>query len=534
MSKTLSFAARIALPALSVFAFEASALACPPDGSSIPGFRYAGGTHGAGRTISYAWDAPSGAPAGAVYEILQAESRDYCTQAGEARVVGETTALTALVTLPTNDRVYETSIRLKDCPAVSSPRYVDDSFVTPAKAPVLSVQASGANTLTLTLVMGDATALNVGLERAPQGQGYTEIAMLKADALCANGGRLTWPDTGLAKGTYRYRAFSLNQGTGVRTYSREVSGDITEGEAAPTIVSFRASSATVVRGLATTLSWNVDGAARVSLEPGLGTVTADGSVAVTPNQPTRYTLVAEGAGGTASRDLYLSVVDPSPTAFRSVIPVVVTAAGLEGAQWKTSLQVSNPGEDAVTSRLSFHPADGSAPRSLQISLGAYQTVSLENVVAELGASGHGRLDIDSSLRVLAVARIENVASEGTTGASLDALPRESALSNGQQGYLVVPGDPARKRVALGVAALDADVLLTFVVRDARGSVLVEKELAIARGTLVQKPFEELLGVPPAADLSLRVSVKDGPAYVYMTSADPATNDPSLQVARPLP
>ncbi|MBL8115083.1 MAG: hypothetical protein JNK60_19525 [Acidobacteria bacterium] len=532
MSKTLSLAARIALPTLSVFALELGALACPPEGSSIPGFRYVGGTHGAGRTITYAWDAPSGAPAGAVYEILQAESRDYCVAPGEARVVGETTALTALVTLPANDRVYETSVRLKDCPAVTSPRYVDDSFVTPAKAPVLSAQASGANTLTLTLVMNDATALNVGLERAPAGQGFTEIAMLKADALCANGGRLTWPDTGLPKGTYRYRAFSLNQGTGVRTYSREVSGDIIEGEAAPTIVSFRASSATVVRGLATTLSWNVDGASRVSLEPGLGSVSPDGSVAVTPTQPTRYTLVAEGAGGTASREVYLSVVDPSPTAFRNVVPVIVSAAGLSGAQWRTSLQIANPGEDPVISRLSFQPADGSAPRSLQLTLGAYQTVSLDNVAGDLGVTGHGRLDVDSSLRVLTVARIENVASEGTTGASLEAQSRESALATGEQGYLVAPGDP-RKRVSLGIVALDANVSVSVLVRDTRGSVVVEKEIALAQGTLVQKPFEELLGVRPAPGQSLLVSVKQGPAFVYLTAADPETNDPSIELARPL-
>ena len=97
---------------------------------------------------------------------------------------------------------------------------------------------------------------------------------------------------------------------------------------------------------------------------------------------------------------------------------------------------------------------------------------------------------------------------------------------------MAPGDP-RKRVSLGLVALDANVSVSVLVRDTRGSVVVEKEIALAQGTLVQKPFEELLGVRPAPGQSLLVSVKQGPAFVYLTAADPETNDPSIELARPL-
>ena len=93
----------------------------------------------------------------------------------------------------------------------------------------------------------------------------------------------------------------------------------------PMISSFTASPNTIAAGQSTTLSWgrvtngNSDQLVRsVVINPGLGEVGSPGSRVVSPASTTTYTLVANGCGGTAQRQVTVTV---NPAAFSADLAI---------------------------------------------------------------------------------------------------------------------------------------------------------------------------------------------------------------------
>jgi peptidoglycan-associated lipoprotein len=83
--------------------------------------------------------------------------------------------------------------------------------------------------------------------------------------------------------------------------------------AAPLVASFEAEPATIERGQAATLRWNVTGdAMAIKIDPGIGTVNSSGSRQVFPGNTTTYTLTATGPGGSNSATATVSVTSPPP------------------------------------------------------------------------------------------------------------------------------------------------------------------------------------------------------------------------------
>jgi len=77
-------------------------------------------------------------------------------------------------------------------------------------------------------------------------------------------------------------------------------------------VTLQASPATVEKGGSATLTWSSTNATSLSLSPGVGNVTAEGSNRVTPSDSTTYTITATGPGGTADATARVSVTAPPP------------------------------------------------------------------------------------------------------------------------------------------------------------------------------------------------------------------------------
>src|SRR5688500_16712540 len=79
-----------------------------------------------------------------------------------------------------------------------------------------------------------------------------------------------------------------------------------------------------------------------------------------------------------------------------VLPVVGSTAGALGASFKTGLQLTNPTGAVIEGVLIFRPqgtqSSASDPR-LAFELGPRATRSYEDVVAEMGASGLGSLEV---------------------------------------------------------------------------------------------------------------------------------------------
>lgn len=82
--------------------------------------------------------------------------------------------------------------------------------------------------------------------------------------------------------------------------------------AKPMIASFAAEPSTIERGQSSTLRWATENTTEVSIEPGIGTVSASGTRQVYPNDTTTYTLTAKGPGGTATSTATVTVTAPPP------------------------------------------------------------------------------------------------------------------------------------------------------------------------------------------------------------------------------
>jgi peptidoglycan-associated lipoprotein len=77
-------------------------------------------------------------------------------------------------------------------------------------------------------------------------------------------------------------------------------------------VTLSASPATINRGDSSTLSWTSTNATQLTIAPGVGTVNAEGSTAVTPSDSTTYTVTASGPGGSANATARVDVSVPPP------------------------------------------------------------------------------------------------------------------------------------------------------------------------------------------------------------------------------
>src|SRR5437762_8966869 len=87
-----------------------------------------------------------------------------------------------------------------------------------------------------------------------------------------------------------------------------------EAPAAPArpTVTLQANPTSINKGESSTLSWNSTDASQLSIDPGVGTVTAEGSTKVTPSDSTTYTITASGPGGSATASAAVSVNAPPP------------------------------------------------------------------------------------------------------------------------------------------------------------------------------------------------------------------------------
>ena len=82
--------------------------------------------------------------------------------------------------------------------------------------------------------------------------------------------------------------------------------------AAQPTANLQASPNTVQRGESVTLTWTSTNATTLSLSPGIGNVSAEGTQRVTPQDSTDYTLTATGPGGTADSRVHVTVTVPPP------------------------------------------------------------------------------------------------------------------------------------------------------------------------------------------------------------------------------
>ena len=181
-------------------------------------------------------------------------------------------------------------------------------------------------------------------------------------------------------------ASSLNSGNGYVT--------LTYTLPAPSINSFTASANPIVNGNSTTLSWNVTGnITSVSIDQGIGGVSAVDSRVVAPSSTRNYTLTATGPGGTSSQLITVTVYQPPQTAI-SVDNASIIRGSCTTLRWVTTGDASSatitPGigavninglqtvcpTETVTYQINVSGLGGSASSSVTLTVYQPPTVSL--------------------------------------------------------------------------------------------------------------------------------------------------------------
>ena len=223
---------------------------------------------------------------------------------------------------------------------------------------------------------------------------------------------------------------------------------------------------------------------------------------------------------------------------------VTAVASLDGAydtQWLSDLRVLNLSRSVPRQvELTFLPRTDSASAevSTSITIGAEETVSLTDVVGELGASGAGALAIEGE-NLLVTSRTFTRSEAGTHGQYIPARREEAAIGLGDGPLTALEAQrSAEYRTNVGWLNVSYGTG-TLVVRliDDQGIVLgsATYSLAARRPEQVNDIFDKL-DVPWRTACRVELEVTEGTARIlgYISVIDNRSGDPVYVPAEPIP
>jgi len=216
------------------------------------------------------------------------------------------------------------------------------------------------------------------------------------------------------------------------------------------------------------------------------------------------------------------------------IPVVGSLPGNFGSFFKTSVQLLNPGQSPSAGRLIFHPAGVSGQLtdpSVSWTLNPGQVISYPDLVATLGQSGLGSLDVtvgDGQPVPLVIARIFDDAGAGGTLGFTEPFVHPSEVPAQGSGFLVGPSDVTQDRFNIGIRSLDSPVSVMATVLDSSGNVLHSVTRTYDANVFVQLSATEFLGFSLGNDQSIEIAFTGGGLIAYGATVDNVSNDPSAQ------
>lgn len=259
------------------------------------------------------------------------------------------------------------------------------------------------------------------------------------------------------------------------------------------------------------------------------TVFAYRIIASNPSNPSDVPCVA-----TFSASFSGTAFSLGPRVNRLLLPVVGSTRGANNASFKTSLRLGPP-TTLSTGKIIFHPAgragrddDPSIPYRVEIG----QTLQFDDVVAAIGQSGIGSIDIlpifpfvTSGVTVLPVeARLFNEAAEGTYGAfEAPVLPAD--VYRPADWNIFVPS--SRFRVNIGIRTL-TPAHVTFFHLGVDGSVS-QKFADYPSDYVFLDAADHFFGEPvkPGDSILMTISGDNVMAIPFHTFTDNSTNDPAL-------
>jgi hypothetical protein len=220
---------------------------------------------------------------------------------------------------------------------------------------------------------------------------------------------------------------------------------------------------------------------------------------------------------------------------RIVFPLVGSTPGAFGGRFKTSLKLtaSNANQKGT---LVFHPAGKPASDSdpsMPFALAAGETRLIDDIVAAMGQSGIGSLDIipdenGDPIVPVAEARLYNDTAAGTFGTH--AMPIYPAEYLRPAGMKLSPTD-SRFRINVGFRTF-TDTAITILINGTDGRLRDFREARFSAGWMQMTTLSELAGseIKEGEAVTLLFS---GAVVPFYTVTENRTNDPMLIVGEPV-
>jgi hypothetical protein len=267
-----------------------------------------------------------------------------------------------------------------------------------------------------------------------------------------------------------------------------------------------------------------------------------------PNN-TGYNLVTTAdmsttSGTAGGSTVYASGLAIGAVAFNSdplLVRILPAAGAVQGASsfFRTSLQLLNPTSTTITGSLVFHKQlQSAAPTdpSLAFTLPPGQSASYADVIASMGTSGLGSLDIvtNGGDAPIATARVfSDGGVAGTSGFSEEGLSPNDALDFFSRGILLIPSDLTNFRMNIGVRTLDSGATLNVTTYDSTGAFKANRALPYGPNVFDQMPVSTFTGVSPVPTggyIVIGFNVFGGRAFVYSSVIDNRTSDSTYRLA----
>ena len=215
--------------------------------------------------------------------------------------------------------------------------------------------------------------------------------------------------------------------------------------------------------------------------------------------------------------------------------------GAFGSRFKTAVQLTNRSLGASVGKLVFHPAGASAsasdPSLAFELLEPDQTLAFDDVVAEMGRTGLGSIDLvvtDGPPPDIAVNVYDDQGSAGTAGFTTEVVTPSQVVRTFTNASFIAPSDPVNSRLNIGIRTLESGARLRFSVTDASGSTIVSgRTTTLPANFFEQKSATAYLGdVPLPANATIHVLVQQGSAFLYGATTDNRTNDARFRLFQP--
>ena len=222
-------------------------------------------------------------------------------------------------------------------------------------------------------------------------------------------------------------------------------------------------------------------------------------------------------------------------AFTAWVPVVAHNPGLNQSQWRSALGLLNTASATANVQLDFFSSGGVVTNTTYVPTETQWI--LTDVLAQLGASGQGALEVlsDQALKVTSrtynqVSSDESCYPNGTQGQDYPTLVARDGLAAGSSAYLAGLVENASDRCNIGLVnagSVAAAVLVELY--DGAGTKLTDYTVSLNPGQWKQEtqPFKNRAGQMAMDRGYARITVQSGSGvFGFASVVDNITNDPT--------